>query len=586
MCGIAGIVGPGAEHCRDAVEAMLDALAHRGPDDHRVEVLRGAVIGARRLAVIDPALGDQPVVDGHGVVVAGNGEVYGYRRVRRSLGMDVDYGSDLNVVAPLWHRHGPELLPHLPGTFALALHDPVSASTLLARDPFGERPLYWAPLAHGLIAFASDPVALLRSGLVDREVDRSVLAEVMRNGYVPPGSCIWRGIRSLGPGCSLLLTGAGAPIERRWWVAPEVDADLDLADAVAWFRRAAASAVADQLVADVPVGLFLSGGLDSATVAGLAALDRPDLVAFTCRVAGADESPWARATAARHGIELQVLEVPAIPSPAVLLEAARWWSEPLGDSSSVLTWLLARFAREQVTVALTGDGADELLGGYAAWAGELTPAAAVGPRRRHRRVRPGLGDPDGPSDVARRYASFRSVVSPTELAALGLPSGPFDLDLTAYRHGTIEDLCRFDLDRYLPGDVLVKSDRASMAHGLEVRAPFLDRSLAEGCLRLPADLKVRDGRTKVILREAMGHLWPPGLGDRPKQGFGAPVDHWLATHVVRDLVHELLLAPGGSIAELLDPAGIAPLVDRGGQPAWNLLATALWWEHHRLAPVA
>lgn len=585
MCGIAGIVGPGAEHRRDAVEAMLDALAHRGPDDHRVEVLPGAAIGARRLAVIDPAHGAQPVVDGRGVVVAGNGEVYGYRRVRAALGMELEGGSDLNVVAPLWHRHGPDLLAHLPGTFALALHDPSTATTMLARDPFGERPLYWAPLADGSLAFASEPEALLRSGLVERAVDRSVLAEVVRSGYVPPGSCIWQGIRSLGPGCSLVVVGAGAPVERRWWEPPEVDADLDLADAVAWFRRAAASAVADQLVADVPVGLFLSGGLDSATIAGLAALDRPDLVAFTCRVAGADESTWARATAARHGLELRVLDVPAAPAPDVLVAAARSWGEPLGDSSSVLTWLLARFAREEVTVALTGDGADELLGGYASWAGEASPAAATGPRRRHRRSRRRPGAPSGPSDLARRYSTFRTAVSAAELASLGLPAMPTDLDLSPYGHGTVEDLCRFDLDRYLPGDVLVKSDRASMAHGLEVRAPFLDRALAEGCLRLPADLKVRDGQTKVILREAMGHLWPPGLGDRPKQGFGAPVDRWLAAPGVRDLAQELLLAPGAAVAELLDPAGTASVVGRGGQPAWNLLATALWWEHHRLAPV-
>ncbi|WP_426574231.1 asparagine synthase (glutamine-hydrolyzing) [Aquihabitans sp. McL0605] len=584
MCGIAGIVGPGAPQHRELVAEMLRSLDHRGPDDRRMEVTAEAVIGATRLAVIDPDHGQQPLVDEAGVIVAGNGEIYGYRQVRTRLSLPPTGGSDLNVVAPLWHRHGSDLLPHLPGTFALAVFDPAGSRLLLGRDPFGERPLYWAEMAGGCLAFASEPGALLDAGIVAREVDRSVLAEVVRTGYVAPGSCIWQGMQSLRPGHQLIVDlRRGTRAVERWWSAPPVDPSIELPDAIGWFRHALDRAVVEQLDADVPLGVFLSGGLDSATIAGLAAGHRPGLVALACDVPDASEVGWATRTAQRHGLDLRVCPIDESSLVDDLLDSARAWGEPIGDSSALLTWILARFTKEHVTVVLSGDGADELLGGYVGWARDALGAEAVLGSAHHRPR--WWRRPSDPAAVTRAYRRYRDYASPADLHALGLPAGE-DHDLDEVHHtGTVEDICRFDLDRYLPGDILVKTDRASMAHGLEVRAPFLARPVAEGCLALPAACKVDDRREKVLLRDSFEHLWPTGLSDRPKQGFGAPTDRWLRLPAVAGLADELVRDPAGPLAGLLEVDAASRLLDAGGQAAWTVFAVARWWAHHR-SPVA
>lgn len=595
MCGIAGIVGPGAEEQRPALERMLGAQVHRGPDEAGSWVGPGACLGIRRLAIVDPADGHQPVVDDQaGIVVVANGEIYGHERIRRRHPHHpYRSGSDIEVVPALHRAHGAEFLDHLPGTFALGLWERGPARLTLARDRFGERPLYWARTAGGLLVFASDARAVLASGLVDASVDREVLAWVLRQGYVPPGRSIWRGIESLGPARVLTVDAAtGRVDERRWWRPPPVEPPSGgLEDPVAWFRGALDRAVQDQLVADVPVGTLLSGGLDSSTVSALAARHHPRIAGFAFDVPGQSEVPFARAVAERHGIDLHVYRPSTDDLVDLLHDVAGIWAEPLADSSTLPTTLLCRMVRREVTVALTGDGADELLGGYLVWArGHLhpddpvrvgpRPEGATGPLARFRRSRPTRVPPG--TAVARSYADFRSSFGPEALVALGLPavSGD-DVDVSGYRLGTADDLCRFDLDHYLPGDILVKTDRASMAVGLEVRAPFLDVEVAEGCLRLPASWKVDARQEKLLLRRACSDLLPAEVLDRPKQGFGAPLETWLAEPAVADLVRAELGDPGAPIFDLLDPDGVAPYLERADQRLWNLLTVALWWRHHR-----
>lgn len=594
MCGIAGLVGQGAERHEAVLHRMLDALVHRGPDELGVWTGRSATIGTRRLAIIDPVGGHQPVVDDEaGVVVVANGEIYGHQRIR-DLHPDHPYrsGSDIEVVPALHRAHGDDFLSHLPGTFALALWESGAQRLTLARDRFGERPLYWARTSDGLLLFASEPQALRASGLVNVAVDRHVLARMVRQGYVPPGQSIWNGISSLAPATVLQSTvGTGAPSVRRWWTAPEVEApDGGQADAVAWFRDALDRAVQDQLVSDVPVGTFLSGGVDSSTVAALAARHHPRIAGFAFDMPGESEVPFARAVAERHGIDLHVFRPDVDELVATLHAVAATWGEPLADSSTVPTLLLSRFVRESVTVALTGDGADELLGGYLCWARDLldpndpSRRAAEDSGRRRRwwpRSSPAVEVPEGPA-VARRYADFRSYFSADELVRLGLPgvSGA-DVDVTGYQRGTADDVARFDLDHYLPGDILVKTDRASMATGLEVRAPFLDVEVAEGCLRLPAHWKVDPRHEKLLLREAFGHLLPPEVLARRKQGFGSPMQRWLTDPAVGELVRSELGDPAAPVFELLDHQGVQPFLAAPDQRTWTLLAVALWWRHHR-----
>jgi asparagine synthase (glutamine-hydrolysing) len=599
MCGIAGIVGPAAAGLADRVDDMLAALRHRGPDDTGLTTFDNAVLGTSRLSIIDLAHGHQPLLgpDGKTALVC-NGEIYGHRRIR-DLTRDYPYrtGSDSEVILALHDRHGHHLLPHLPGTFSFALWDDASQSLLLARDRFGERPLYWAE-AGDLLVFASEVEALLASGLVRVELDRTTLAHVLRQGYVPPGMSIWRGVTSLRPASRLCWTPSAGWSTTRWWNAPPVGADPGRGPAAEWFRDALDRSVSDQLEADVPIGAFLSGGIDSSTIAVLASRHRPGLDVFAFDMPGSSVVEYARAVAERSDVTLHVCrpEIDRGRLAELIVEMAGVWDEPFADSSALPTWMLSRFAREHVTVALTGDGADELLGGYLCWArGYLEPsdparggrgsgeASQAGRLRRWaRRTRS-----DDRSGVARRFATFRRYLDADELAGLGLPAldiAPFEPE--RYVNGTADDISRYDLDHYLPGDILVKTDRASMAHGLEVRSPFLGVEVAEGCLRLPATRKVDATSEKIVLRDAVADLLPEAVRNRTKQGFGAPMTEWLQDAGVVDLVDAHLRDRSSAFFDLVDHGAVQRHLAAADQATWNLLTVALWWERHRRRTVA
>ncbi len=575
MCGIAGLVGPAASAQVERVEAMIAALRHRGPDDAGIDVFDGAVLGAARLSIVDLERGHQPFVDhARRTALVCNGEIYGHRRLRRRF---AEYpfrsGSDCEVVLPLYREYGAELLPHLPGTFSLALWNDEARTLLAARDRFGERPLYYAVTTGGMLAFASESRALLASGLFDARPDPEMVARMLRQGYVPSGQSIWTGITSLGHASRLVFTIGRPPRVDRWWRPPPVGRDLGRDEAAEWMRVELDRAVHDQLEADVPVGTFLSGGVDSTTISLLAARHHPDLHAFTYDMPEDSEVEFARATAQRHHITLHEYR----PSPADIasevLGLAEVWDEPLGDSSALPTNQLSRFARETVKVVLTGDGADELLGGYLVWAryclGELDDAGRS------------IDPVDGPT-IARRYASFRQDFTADELGRLGLPAvDGADADVSDYRNDSVDDVSRFDLDHYLPGDILVKTDRASMAHGLEVRSPFLDVSVAEGCLGLPAFHKVDRTSEKLLLRRAFGLEWPAAVRERRKQGFGAPMARWLALPDMVELKVANLVDRRSTLFELVDYGAVQQHVASDDQRTWSLLMLSLWWARSR-----
>jgi asparagine synthase (glutamine-hydrolysing) len=442
-----------------------------------------------------------------------------------------------------------------------------------------------------MLAFASEIDALMASGLVTQELDPETLAHMLRQGYVPPGQSIWRAVESLGPASRLRWSASRPAQVDRWWTPPAVEDDPGRDAAAEWFRHELTRSVDEQLEADVAVGAFLSGGIDSSTIAALAGQRRPGLEAFAFDMPGSSEVDHARAVANRHQMKLRVYTPEFAPGELAdaLVQMAGVWDEPFGDSSALPTWLLSRFAREYVTVALTGDGADELLGGYLYWARQCLepddPARAAtsdGFSRRRWRHWLRRGDGPAPDGVARRYARFRQYLDAPSLAAMGLPAvdlGPIDFE--RYTNGTADDISRFDLDHYLPGDILVKTDRASMAHGLEVRSPFLDVQLAEGCLRLPSNRKVDADTEKILLRDAFGHLLPDEVVTRPKQGFGAPMQAWLADPAVRELTAAHLQDRRSAFFDIVDFDGVQPHVERHDQATWNLLAAALWWSEHQ-----
>jgi asparagine synthase (glutamine-hydrolysing) len=571
MCGIAGVVAPHAEHLEPVVRSMLAEIAHRGPDDEQVVALDGCVLGTARLAVVDVEGGRQPMVGADGRVgVAFNGEVYGHRRLRAGLGHRFRTDSDTELVLAAYLARGARFVEALPGMFAYAVWDARRGRLECARDRFGEKPFFWTGGPDGEVAFASEVSALLATGWVDPVVDETALAHFLRHGSLPPDRSIYRGIGALAPAHRLTVDGAGTSV-CAYWSPPRARrrAPQDAADQL---RAALDRAVVDQLEADVAVGAFLSGGLDSSTVVALAAEHHADLHTFSFGFGGPDdETAHAERQAAHAGTTHHTFAPGEIDPVQVLSRLPQVWDEPFADASAVPTLLLSEAARQFVTVALTGDGADELLGGYLHWSRHhLRDRGVALSARRPKRA--------GRGAVLDAYRSFRCYLDDAELAALGVAPPP---PRTIRRPtGTVDDLLRFDLDGYLPGDILVKTDRASMSVGLELRSPFLDRDVAELCLSLPDAAKVDETGDKLVLREAMRGRLAPGVIERDKRGFSGPMADWLAQPAVLDLERELLVAPGARVHELVDRAGVEPFVGGLGQATWTLLVLALWAEAH------
>ena len=574
MCGIAGIVISEARRYRAAMERMVGALAHRGPDGSGVMEFDGAVLGHTRLSIVDLAGGAQPMrsaVDGR-VGVTFNGEIYGYQTLRKELAGEYPFRtmSDTEVILAVYQRERGEpvvwgaSLDQLPGMFAFGLWDEEERVFLAARDRFGEKPFYYARFVDeegraGLV-FASEMKAILASGLVRPKLDRDALGHYLQNLYVHPLQTIYENVQTLGPG-RVLSFYAGDLVVRRYWELPEERGEVDVTEAVEEFRRLFAQAVGRQMVADVPVGAFLSGGLDSSTVVGLAAKVQPGVQTFAFRFdKGFDETPYAAAVAAMHGTTHRVLEDTDVDIGGLMVEMAGVYDEPFADSSNIPTYLISKLAREHLKVVLTGDGGDELLAGYG-WYRPLIEAGA------------GASISEGRLSQSRYF-------SDATLAKFGL--APSAMPKRIDRTHTVDDALRMDLVDYMPGDILVKIDRASMAHGLELRAPFLDVDLATFLIGLPWRLKIDGTGDKLILRKAFAALWPREIVNRPKQGFGAPVAEWLGRAGVKELVKTRLCDRRHPVFGLLPFEGMRVAVERGSFQAWILLTLALWLERHPL----
>lgn len=602
MCGIAGIVGPAAGQHRASLDAMVRALAHRGPDGRGETSFPDCLLGHTRLSVIDVERGVQPMhtPDGHTAVVF-NGEIYGYRTLRSALRPDYPFRteSDTEVLLALHVRHRHQMLDHLSGMFAFAIWDDRRRELFCARDRFGEKPFFWAWAEDGSFVFASEIKGILASGLVTPEIDRGSLEHYLRHLYVHPHRTIYRNVHVLPPAHRLCWRDGRVDVAA-YWAPPPVEPGISARDATERFRALLDRAVRRQLVADVPVGLFLSGGLDSSTIVALAARahggPRTRTFAFGFgRVI--DERPYARGIAERYGTLHTELSDEDADLPALLERMAQVYDDPFADSSNIPTYLLCRHARRHVTVVLTGEGSDELLGGYTYWyraLHEMERAADRGAAmhavggvigaicRRTRMPAPAWAAPSTSGRAWRRqfrtvgaaHAARTAVMGPADLSRLVPGSG----ELADERDGieSLDGVLRSDLATYLPGDILVKTDRASMAHGLELRAPFLDAELASFCLSLPARLKVTDASDKVVLRRAFARAWTPEVRRRPKQGFGAPVREWLRRPDVDALRRDLLGNARSAVFDLVDFRAVQELAATGDYRAWALLVLAVW----------
>lgn len=600
MCGIAALVTRSPRPGGDVVDRMVAALRHRGPDRQATWHGGRCSLGTARLGVVDLAGGAQPMADASGCcVLTFNGAIHGWQDLRRQLrGYPFRTETDTEVILALHERDPEGFVQALPGMFGLALWDAKRQRLTVARDRFGEKPVYYATGPDGTLAVASEIKALLASGLVKPELSGPALSQYLTRMHVHPAQSVYTGVQVLPP-AHMLQWEDGRIRVRRYWEPPPVDPSPDMDEAVPRFRALLEQAVQRQLVADVPVGILLSGGVDSTTVAAVASRHHGALKSFSFGFQSGVQSelPFARESAARYGLLHHERLDEGIDLPALLRTMQDVYDEPFGDSSNIPTYLLCELARQHVTVVLGGDGADELLGGYMVWARELDlpvgqrpaspPAAALAALQRlGRRWRARLQGRAAPgSALVQRYAqTCRVVFSPESQVAMGLqPSDRHLRDCGRYPHDTVDDLLRYDTEHYLPGDVLVKTDRAAMAHGLELRAPFLDLDLASYCLSLPDRLKVDAHQEKLLLRRAFETEWIPTVRQRSKQGFGSPMTQWLQQPRMAALKRDVLGNPAHRLYDWLDPAAVQPYVDLDNQQTWSLLVLALWLEAHPCA---
>ena len=604
MCGIAGVVAPGeGERARKRVARMLDALRHRGPDDEGiVQAAPGVWLGNRRLAILDlsPA-GHMPMADPRpGLWITYNGEVYNFADLRRKLeGLGFSFRSrtDTEVVLAAWAAWGREALRRLRGMFALAVFDPRHQELVLARDPLGEKPLYYAS-GPGWLAFASEVRALLASGLVARRLDLRALACYLHNGFLVDPLTLVEGIRALLPGHLLRVRqdgSAGKP--ERFWRGPFLEGAEQAPDLEA-LRARFVESVGLRLVADVPVGAFLSGGLDSTAVAGAAVRSGQVLVTLAVAIPGSslDESAHARRVAEKLGTDHREINIGSQEIFDWVLDGLAALDQPSFDG--INTYLVARAAKAAgLTVALTGLGGDELFGGY--------------PFLRHAAIVAGaLGAMGSAGRVLAPLASLARLSGPTKLLT-GLDVEDRDLiDLASYQ--ATQALFAGRLLRYLlserPSDVqhglpvefisflgdervgaplpdrlshlalrlflgqrtLRDSDAVSMAVSLELRPPFVDRIFVEEVFSLPAVQRCRGMPDKAFQRELLGSLLPPGYPRRRKQGFVLPFSAWVATDgPLAQFVRERLEDPGLLVRAGLRGEAVASLLRHREKLPWS-----------------
>jgi asparagine synthase (glutamine-hydrolysing) len=634
VCGIAGLYD--LPEAMDRLDGMVASLTHRGPDAGGVHVVdrpRPVALGHRRLSIIDLSrAADQPLTK-DGLTVVFNGEIYNYRSLRHELdrlGIRFRTDSDTEVLLEAWRAWGPGALARLRGMFAFALLDEPSGRLVLARDPFGIKPLFWTE-RHGGVAFASELKALA-AAFDDLEIDHRALVASLLYYWVPESHCVYRSVSKLPPGTWLELNPGAAPRLHRYYdpaaasraAVPPVGADE--------LREVIARSVEAHLVADVPVGAFLSGGLDSSLITVLAARTHPGLDCFTIGFRAVDQRfeampddlHHARRLADRHGLRLHEIEI--APDVAGLLpRLVEILDEPIGDAAAVNAYLVSAAARDAgLKVLLSGMGADELFGGYrkhyacllAARYRRLprflrertvTPAVRrlpVGSARRgyrwsrwaHRFL--DFSDESEEAAFRRSYTHY----APAELARLVGPELAPAIDELVEEHARIywegpsddqvNRMCQTDLRLFLPGLNLAYTDRVSMAASVEVRVPFVDRDVVAAALAIPGTAKIRGRRTKAVLKDAARPLLPSDIVSRPKAPFSAPLRAWIRRDL-REMVDDCVA--GGALVNsgLLDRQSVRAMIDddrRGvadrSKEIWHLLTLEAWYQNRITARAA
>jgi asparagine synthase (glutamine-hydrolysing) len=617
MCGIVGICepGPGAQVDREALARATDLLRHRGPDGSGAFVRDNVGFGHRRLSIIDLAGGAQPMFNEDGTIaIVFNGEIYNYRELQQELeglGHQFASSSDTEAIVHAYEQWGVECLGRFVGMFAFAIWDGRDRSAFLARDRLGKKPLFYH-CANGRLVFASEMKALLEHPAVPRSVDVKALDDYLAYSYVPSDRCILEGVSKLPPGHWMRWKNGSLEIKSYW--QPDFRPGAPLREEE-WSERVEAAlrqSVRLRLRADVPLGIFLSGGIDSSAITAIASQElggRVKTFSIGFRNADFDELRYARLVAERYRTDHHELIVED-RDLSLLGDVAYHLDEPFGDPSALPTFMVCREARKHVTVCLSGDGGDEVFAGYGRYRDalrySLLDRIPPGLRRsisdRMQRVLPrevwgrGFVERVGLSGVGRYFAQL-SEFSVSERQALLAGHGPdavtarprrFEACLGEPASDLVARLQLIDQRNYLPDDILVKVDRMSMQTSLEVRAPFLDHLLVDLVNSAPTTLKMRGGRGKYVLRKLLAPHLPPPILTRRKMGFGVPIKHWFRGSM-QDYARDLLLSAQTRSDRFLARAEMRRTIEAHGRGMrdlsrriWLLLMFEHWCRRYRV----
>jgi len=582
---------------------MVQSMNHRGPDSNGVHCFDNCIVGHNRLSIVDLVSGDQPMLgkeSKHGIVF--NGEIYGYKSIREQLRYDFTTTSDTEVILALYEQHGTDLLKRLPGMFAFGIWDDEKQSFFAARDRFGEKPFFYALTENKELVFASEMKAILASGLINPEIDMQSVSRYINNGYIGPIKTIYKNVHSLPPAHFLTYSNGQLNVQRYWNYPATTTEHISLSDAADKFETLFNEAVKKQMVADVDVCAFLSGGLDSTSVVSVAHKENPALktIAFGYKDE-MSELPFAKMAADAYKTDHHELFEEGTAFEELFLKLPDIYDEPFADTSAIATYLICKSARQFGKVALTGDGGDELLGGYTWWYKPMLEEIAVRgtsgiksqfvyamavsekiresakvlgtPGRKWRNTYSGIKRGKQYSSVAESSAS--KAVNHSITRQLGLP----DMELPDFfweQDNTINDVMKVDMSNFMPGDVLVKTDRAAMANSLELRAPFLDVNLAEFCISMPGSMKIDSKADKILLREAMGKHMPAEILNRGKQGFGVGKSHWEKSEKIQKLYGDFVHDKNSALYSILPYKETSELLRRTPSIMHTLFILSVW----------
>ena len=595
MCGIAGIIAPNARNYHLEIKSMTNAIAHRGPDADHHEFYDNAALGHRRLSIIDLSeTGKQPMFSNtKNECIVLNGEIYGYLDLKNNY-KNYPYkgSSDTEVILAMYQQKGADLIHELPGMFAYAIWDEEKQELFCARDRFGEKPFYYCQGKNGEFIFASEIKAILASGLITPKLNQEALAHYLQYGYVNTYHSIYENIKTLPPAHRLHYKNGEISINR-YYKIPEKDlAPISLSEAKEEFLHLLKKAVQKQLIADVKVGSFLSGGLDSSSVVALVSenLSHQTTISFGYDAENS-ELKFAKEIAEKyHSNHIEILETKK-DLASQMLQISPFFDEPFADMSYLPHFEICKAARQNLTVVLSGDAGDELFGGYHFYRVENEMKNHFSYQNKiaqfglnlYQKLRP----TSWVTQQNMKYDSIldfhqnniRNYTSKEQRTQLGLTKDFQQGYSFTADDNNLNDIMRTDIEKYIPGNMLVKSDRMAMANSLEVRTPFLDTDFAEFCIQLPDQLKIDSQNDKIILRETMKNYWTDSIRNRGKQGFGNDVKTWLKTPSVEALTAEILKNKNHSLFSIIDFKATQNMLDYS-KSHWNLLQLGLWAQNN------